>query len=378
MSPHIPDPASDHRTAFSRRAGLRAAALGAAGLGVTGLGAASAAPSHAAPAGSGGGRTPRAGEEAAVAVSAITLWVEPRTNRPGIDDPSLTNPVDLDAWNANMEDTETRRWLTGELESQAVLGSRVVVDEIDGDWAHVVVTAQPTPRDERGYPGWVPLAQLVADDSFLERAASAPTATVTALTSRLTGTPSGNHPGIPVSFDTILPVLGRAGGAVKVAVPGGRPAYLPAEDVVVRESGEVPPLPTVEDVIATGERFLGLRYLWAGVSAWGFDCSGFTYTLFHHHGIPLHRDAGPQMRNSGLQEITAQLQEVEREDLQRGDLVFFSTEPGAESIRHVAMYLGDDQIMQAPNAARSVEIMSLTEYDTDGEYAGARRVALAG
>ena len=305
-----------------------------------------------------------------VAVTATTLWVEPRTHRPDVDGPSLTNPVALDAWNATMQDTETRRWLTGKLESQAVLGSEVIVDEIDGDWAHVVVTAQSTPRDPRGYPGWVPVSHLVVDEGFARRAETSQTATVTALTSTLTGTPSGNHPGIGVSFDTILPVLGRTAKAVKVAVPGAGPAYLPAGDVVVRAQGEQPPAPTVEDVIATGERFLGLRYLWAGVSAWGFDCSGYTYTLFHHHGLQIGRDAGDQMNHSGLAEVA-------REDLRRGDLVFFATEPGGDSIRHVALYLGDDLIMQAPNAERSVEVMSLTAYDPTGEYAGARRVALA-
>src|SRR5699024_11493876 len=122
--------------------------------------------------------------------------------------PSLTNPVDLDAWNANMQETETRRWLTGELESQAVLGSEVIVDEIVGDWAHIVVTAQPTPRDPRGYPGWVPTVQLVVDEDFAALAASAPTATVTALTSTLTGTPSGDHPGIPVSLTRSCPCSG--------------------------------------------------------------------------------------------------------------------------------------------------------------------------
>ena len=76
------------------------------------------------------------------------------------------------------------------------------------------------------------------------------------------------------------------------------------------------------------------------------------------------------MRHSGLAP-------VEREDLRRGDLVFFATEPGGDSIRHVALYVGDDLIMQAPNASRSVEIMSLTEYDPIGEYAGARRAVLA-
>ena len=354
-----------HHT-LTRRDGLRLAAAGSAGLAAAGL--ATLAPARAerpAP-----GTDPVPGRAAHVAVTATTLWVDPRTNRPGIDDPAIASPVDLDAWNANMQDTEPRRWLTGELESQAVLGSEVIVDAIDGDWAHIVVTAQGTPRDPRGYPGWVPTSHLVVDDAFAALAAGAPTATVTALTSTLTKTPSGNHPGIEVSFDTILPVLGRTAQAVKVAVPGAGPAYLPLGDVVVREHGEQPPRPTAEDIIATGERFLGLRYLWAGVSAWGFDCSGFTYTLFHHHGISIDRDAGDQMNHSGLAV-------VEREDLQRGDLVFFATEPGGDSIRHVALYLGDDLILQSPNAARSVEIMSLTEYDPTGEYAGARRAPLA-
>ena len=369
-------------TPFSRRVGLRLAASGTVAAGLVALAPAALADGpQAAGSRSERGAAPAAiaapgeglapGVTAHVAVTATTLWVQPDATRPGIDDPSLTNPVDLDAWNANMEDTENRRWLTGELESQAVLGSEVIVDEIVGDWAHIVVTAQPTPRDPRGYPGWVPTVQLVVDADFAALSASSPTATVTALTSTLTATPSGNHPGIPVSFDTILPVLGRTAKAVKVASPGGRPAYLPAADVVVREQGELPPQPTAEDIVATGERFLGLRYLWAGVSAYGFDCSGYTYTLFHHHGITIHRDAGNQMNDSGLEA-------VERDDLQRGDLVFFATKPGGTSIRHVALYLGDDLIMQAPNAARSVEIMSLTEYDPIGEYAGARRVPLAG
>jgi len=369
---------------FTRRDGLRLAAAGGAGLAAAGLSALTPQ-AHAAPPGTSpstvSGMKPAADEKLApgeglapgvtahVAVSATTLWVAPRTHRPDVDAPSLTNPVDLDAWNRNMEDTETRRWLTGELESQAVLGSEVIVDEVDGDWAHVVVTAQGTPRDPRGYPGWVPCVHLVVDSDFAALAASAQTATVTALTSTLAATPGGTHAGIDVSFDTVLPVLGRTGRAVRVAVPGARPAHLPDSAVVVREQGEAPPVPTAEDIIATGERFLGLRYLWAGVSAWGFDCSGYTYTLFRHHGITIDRDAGDQMHHSGLEV-------VEREDLQRGDLVFFATKPGGDSIRHVALYLGDDLIMQAPNAARSVEIMSLSEYDPTGEYAGARRAPL--
>lgn len=356
-------------TSVTRRGIILGAAGGAIGLGAV-LGGTPAEAS-----GPGRRRTPRLtpggtgvapGVTAFVQVTTMTVWSEPGLDR-ALDAPSLTNPVDLDAWNANMQDTPSRQWLTGKLETQAVLGTRVIVDEVEGEWAKVVVVGQPTPKEPRGYPGWAPVRQLVVDKAFERRTRTASTATVTAKRTGLTKTPSGRHPWIEVSFDTVLPVVGTTGRSVEVAVPGGASLHLPRRHVVVRRPGQKAPTPTVEDIIATGKRFLGLRYLWAGVSAWGFDCSGFTYTLFHHHGITIPRDAGPQLNHSGYPKVA-------REDLRRGDLVFFATKPGGTSIRHVAVYLGDDRIMQSPNAARSVEIMSLTEYDPTGEYAGAVRV----
>ena len=357
-------PAPGPAGGVSRRTGLTLAATGAVGGAAALL--AAGPPAQAAPSGP-RSMVPRAGDTAFIKVSAATVWVEPRLNRRGTDDPSLSVPVDLGAWNTNMAATEARRWLTGKLETQGVLGSRVIVDRIDGSWAKIVVTHQPTPRDKRGYPGWVPLAQLVKDSPFAVLMGTRPTATVTALRSHLADTPSGARRGIEVSFDTVLPVLGRTGKAVRVAVPGGRPQYLPAADVVVRAPRQAAPAPTVEDVIATGERFLGLRYLWAGVSSWGFDCSGYTFALFHHHGITIPRDAGPQLNNSGYPR-------VDRKNLRRGDLVFFASRPGGSSIRHVAVYLGGDRIMHAPNASRNVEIVSLSGYDPKGDYAGAVRI----
>src|SRR5699024_5881991 len=112
---------SDHRRpdTTERKIIMEAKRIIGAVLGTTLLGAA-AVPAAAAP--------PEdeieAGDTAFVDVAAATVWVEPETNR-GIDRPSMTNPVDLDAWNASMQDTETRQWLTGKLETQGALGSEV-------------------------------------------------------------------------------------------------------------------------------------------------------------------------------------------------------------------------------------------------------------
>jgi cell wall-associated NlpC family hydrolase len=304
-----------------------------------------------------------AGDHAFVDVTAATLWVEPGLDRE-LDAPSLTNPVDLDQWNSNMPDTESRRWLTGKLETQAVLGSEVEVTEVAGDWAHVVVLDQPTPRDERGYPGWMPVGQLVENERFAQQADSLRWAQVTAEKAWLTGTPQG-RPRQELSFNTRLPVLAQNPHGVRVALPDGSAAWLDRDAVDVYAADDQPVTPTGEDLVATAKRFLGLRYLWAGVSAFGFDCSGFTYSVYRAHGVTIPRDAAPQSEFG---------KDVAVEDLQPGDLLFFAQPGGVGRVHHVGMYIGDGKMIHSPNAAETVSIVDWAEWDVTDEFAGAKRV----
>lgn len=306
----------------------------------------------------------KSGDTAFVDVAAATLWVEPDTARE-LDAPSLTNPVDLDEWNLRMENTETRRWLTGRLETQAVLGSAVTVTDVSGDWAHVVVHDQATPRDSRGYPGWVPVDQLVEDDRFGVQQETKGTAIVTSTRTTLNGTPTGRHPKLEVSFNTELPVLTQNHHGAKVALPGGSSAWLADEDIDVYGPGGGPTSEDGADLVETARQFLGLRYLWAGVSAWGFDCSGFTYSVHRAHGIDIPRDASAQ---------AAVGQDVAVEDLQAGDLLFFAQPGGVGHVHHVGMYIGDGKMIHAPNAAESVSIVEWQEWDDSGEFSGAKRM----
>lgn len=324
------------------------------------------------------------GAQAVVAVAVSTLWVSPDAPRPGIDDPALAAPVDPEAWNANLCDDETRGALLPLLETQALYGALVQVDEVRGDWVRAVVLGQGSTRDARGYPGWLPARHLVVDRGFAHRMRMAPRALVTASLAELTvdAAPRGDAPAPParIGYTTVLPVIPEddeaapdgADATVTVALPGGGIAQLPREDVLLRGgAGERHGTGTAEEVIADGERYLGLQYLWAGMTAWGFDCSGFVRAILLAHGIEIARDAGDQLRASGLPV-------VEREDLRRGDLVFFSTGPGTDSIRHVAMWIGDGRILHSPNFRRTVVEETLEEYDVRGEYAGAVRPPYAG
>ncbi|WP_085528592.1 NlpC/P60 family protein [Kocuria massiliensis] len=304
-----------------------------------------------------------AGDTAFVNDNVATLWTEPGQDRPE-DRPSTTHPTDLDLWNRNLQDTKLRGWLTGHLETQALYGSRVTVTEVSGEWAKVVVTDQMTPRDPRGYPGWMPVRQLVENPSFADEKKQAPRAVVTAKKSVVAGTKAGT-PTTDVSFNTELPVAKQSSDHVTVQLPDGGSGTLPTSDVEVYQPGQTAPKPTGEQVVETGQRFLGLRYLWAGMSSYGYDCSGFTSNMYRAHGIDIPRDADAQAEFG-----TA----VDERDLQPGDLLFFAQPGGTGAVHHVGMYMGDGKMIHAPNESTSVSVTDWKTWDSKDEFSGARRM----
>ncbi|MGA8112753.1 MAG: NlpC/P60 family protein [Actinocatenispora sp.] len=298
-----------------------------------------------------------------VDVAAATLWTEPGLDR-AVDAPATGNPVDLRRWTDGLSISE-RLWLVGKLETQALYGTKVTVLERSDGWVHVAVAGQPTPRNELGYPGWLPADQLTTDGHF-GRLAQRPFALVTATLTALYTDPARRHRLLPVALDTRLPVLGRAGRSILVATPEGRRAWLPARDATVYHSAAEIPRPSEADLVRTAKRFTGLPYVWAGTSSWGFDCSGFTHTVYDVHGVTIPRDADAQF---------AAGTPVAKEDMRPGDLIFYAHASGY--IHHVGMYLGDGYEIDAPNNTSSeistVEVVKVDEHRYADEYAGSRR-----
>jgi hypothetical protein len=108
-------------------------------------------------------------------------------------------------------------------------------------------------------------------------------------------------------------------------------------------------------VVAVAEAFAGLPYVWAGTSAQsGFDCSGYIYEVMRLNGYAVPRMADHQFEES---------RRVEKADLKRGDMVFFTTYlPGPS---HVGIYLGDGEFIHASSAGEGVVVSQLR----DGYYA---------
>ena len=74
------------------------------------------------------------------------------------------------------------------------------------------------------------------------------------------------------------------------------------------------------DFVSVAERFLGVPYVWGGKTAAGLDCSGLIQTSLQAAGITAPRDTDMMEKSLGLP--------VNREDIQRGDLVFWKGHMG--------------------------------------------------
>jgi cell wall-associated NlpC family hydrolase len=234
--------------------------------------------------------------------------------------------------------------LGNRLATQALLDDPVeVIGETYG-WAHVLVVEQRGRVYRFGIAGWIPADQI----TFQPPPATQDVATV--------AVPVAQVGALDLSYGTRLPAVSHTSTTVTVATPAG---WAP----VPLASAWLSPLPaTGSQVVKEAERFVGLPYLWAGTSGYGFDCSGLTYMVYRQFGIPLARDAADQARAG---------RPIARGNLALGDLIFFAF--GGGGIDHVGIYAGRGLMIDAPETGRSVEVVPLSAPGLGAAYTGARR-----
>ncbi len=126
--------------------------------------------------------------------------------------------------------------------------------------------------------------------------------------------------------------------------------------------GSAAPNPAVLSAVNFAIDKIGLPYIWGGNGTGGndpgFDCSGLTTAAYGSAGIKLMRTADTQFRS--VPHVT---------DPQLGDLIFYG-EPTTK-IHHVGLYIGNQQMIDAPQTGQAVQVHS---YRRDGDdYAGAGR-----
>lgn len=144
-------------------------------------------------------------------------------------------------------------------------------------------------------------------------------------------------------------------GWVKVETSDGE-GYISTEYAEVADTYQYAEKPEVESaqsssgssVISYASQFLGNPYVWGGTSlTGGADCSGFTQSVYAQFGYSLPRTSYEQ-QNWGT--------EVSYADAQPGDLICYGG--------HVAIYMGNGQIVHASNSRDGIKISNDATYRT--------------
>ncbi len=189
---------------------------------------------------------------------------------------------------------------------------------------------------------------------------------------RSLGVPAGNAIVVSAPPDSVAGLTAR----IKAVLPRGA-AVEPLVTEVTRPGGpsQVGTIPgaavnggamtaaQLTTALRAAESRRGLPYVWGAAGPASFDCSGLVQWSFAQAGISMPRVAADQARAGPAVPVS---------QLQPGDLLFYHTDPTDPGyISHVAIYLGNGWMIQAPQPGMDVQVVPAS---FGSQFAGAIRV----
>ena len=214
-----------------------------------------------------------------------------------------------------------------------------LLDKVEGELAALVAAEEKRKAEEEARRVQAEMAarrareEAAAREAAARRAAAATTTSTTTTTVRRTATTAA-----PVTSTTALSTTTTT--APKATEPTNAP----------------PPSSGAAAAIEEAKRQLGKPYEWGGSGPDTYDCSGLTSWAW--------RAGGKSLPHSSQAQYSA-TSRVAFADIQPGDLLFYG-----DPIHHVALYIGDGQMIEAPETGKNVRYASIYRRD----YTGAGRV----
>ena len=117
-------------------------------------------------------------------------------------------------------------------------------------------------------------------------------------------------------------------------------------------------------IVKTAHEQLGKPYVWGAEGPNSFDCSGLVHYVFGKHEVQTPRVSRDQYKVG---------KSVSKSNLQPGDLIFSSARPDG-TITHVGIYVGNGQMIHAPNSKSVVKKVDINNSYWNRVYVGAKRI----
>ncbi len=231
--------------------------------------------------------------------------------------------------------------LHGRLHTVALSGEPVrVIAAVDSSLVEVELLAQP--NGAGGYVGVMHAAHVGAD-------ARQGATHVVGAPGALAATADRDAAPVELPAGTTVELLAEphSGDSADVLLASGATVRCPA--------GALRPLDVAvgaAELFEIAAGFVGAPYLWGGIEAAGIDCSSLVHTAARIGGHVVPRDAHHQWAATRF--------DAGADELAVGDLLFFGDEASLEGIDHVGLYAGDERMLHAPEAGRSVVVEPLS------------------
>ncbi len=148
-----------------------------------------------------------------------------------------------------------------------------------------------------------------------------------------------------IVLGTELYSTGKTKTGYDVLLPDNKKGWVEEGGVIaVPIEDNIIPKTSKDEFIQTIKKFEGTIFIMGGISRWGVDSSGLAYICSKINGVDIPRDM-VKMSKTGT--------EVESENIQPGDLIFFSTDSLKKDIYDVGVYIGDNKFVHS-SASRGV------------------------
>lgn len=224
---------------------------------------------------------------------------------------------------------------SGELATQAILGTVLKVLKLDGDF-YLVQTPD-------GYISWVDQGgvTLMNSEKF-KNWQNSQMVIYTKASGYVYEYMSDELYKIgDIVLGAQLQLMEDSGAFYKVSYPDKRIGYLKKSECELYGSWINKLNPSGKLVELYAKDLMGSPYLWGGTSSKGMDCSGFTKTVFLMNGYIIPRDASQQIMAGKDTDP-----DLTFDNMQKGDLMFFgkkATDSTKQRVTHVGIWLGNEQ-----------------------------------